>query len=185
MQISYDKETDALYIQLLEGDFQCRAVRVTDDIALDFAAGERPAGIEALASPRPEHPFPVVCKEVSVWQEPVRAGQPLAFTPHKLRLDGRVRKVTFQHRTENKSRFTVECDQAPIKCPIEVRCQAEPILGIEAVLREFAPRQNVAGDQQVLNRIPCDATLGVVRGEHHFPEEALHRPHFYGRRSLG
>ena len=32
MQISYDKEADALYIRLPEGDFQCRAVRVTDDI---------------------------------------------------------------------------------------------------------------------------------------------------------
>lgn len=29
MQISY-READALYIRLLEGDFQCRAVRVTD-----------------------------------------------------------------------------------------------------------------------------------------------------------
>jgi hypothetical protein len=34
MQINYDKAADALYIQLLEGDFQCRAVRVTNDIAL-------------------------------------------------------------------------------------------------------------------------------------------------------
>lgn len=32
MQMSFDKEADALYIRLLEGDFQCRVVRVTDDI---------------------------------------------------------------------------------------------------------------------------------------------------------
>jgi len=50
MQISYDKETDALYIRLLEGDFQCRTVRVTDEIALDFAAGEKIVGIEALGA---------------------------------------------------------------------------------------------------------------------------------------
>jgi uncharacterized protein YuzE len=48
MQISYDKEADALYIRLREGDFQCRNVRVTDDIALDFAAGEQLVGIEVL-----------------------------------------------------------------------------------------------------------------------------------------
>lgn len=48
MQISYDKDADALYIRLLEGEFQCRAVRVTDDIALDFAAGEQLVGIEVL-----------------------------------------------------------------------------------------------------------------------------------------
>ncbi len=50
MQISYDKEADALYIRLLEGEFQCRAVRVTDDISLDFAAGEQLVGIEVLGA---------------------------------------------------------------------------------------------------------------------------------------
>ena len=50
MQISYDKEADALYIRLLEGDFQCRVVRVTDDISLDFAAGEQLVGIEVLGA---------------------------------------------------------------------------------------------------------------------------------------
>ena len=50
MRISYDKEADAWYIRLLEGDFQCRTVRVTDDIALDFAAGERLVGIEVLGA---------------------------------------------------------------------------------------------------------------------------------------
>jgi len=50
MQIRYDKEADALYIQLLEGQFQCRPVRVTDDISLDFAAGEKIVGIEVLGA---------------------------------------------------------------------------------------------------------------------------------------
>jgi uncharacterized protein YuzE len=50
MRISYDKEADALYIQLLEGEFQCRVVRLTDDIALDFAAGEQLVGIEVLGA---------------------------------------------------------------------------------------------------------------------------------------
>jgi uncharacterized protein YuzE len=47
MQSSFDKEADALYIRLLEGDCQCRVVRVTDDISLDLAAGEQLVGIEA------------------------------------------------------------------------------------------------------------------------------------------
>jgi uncharacterized protein YuzE len=50
MRISYDKEADALYIQLLEGDFQCRPVRVRNDISLDFAAGEQLVGIEVLGA---------------------------------------------------------------------------------------------------------------------------------------
>ena len=50
MKISYDKEADALYIRLLEGDHQCRVVRLTSDIALDFAQGEMLVGIEVLGA---------------------------------------------------------------------------------------------------------------------------------------
>jgi uncharacterized protein YuzE len=50
MRISYDKDADALYIRLLEGEYQCRVVRLTDDIALDIAAGEKLVGIEILGA---------------------------------------------------------------------------------------------------------------------------------------
>jgi uncharacterized protein YuzE len=60
MDITYDREADALYIRLLAGEHQCRVVRLTDDIALDFAAGERLVGIEVLGASRlfktPENP---------------------------------------------------------------------------------------------------------------------------------
>lgn len=57
MRISYDREADALYIQLLEGEHECRVVRVTDEVALDFASGERLVGIEVLGASRLfEHP---------------------------------------------------------------------------------------------------------------------------------
>lgn len=52
MKITYDKEADALYIRLLEGSHECRVVRLTDDIALDFAAGEQLIGIEVLGASR-------------------------------------------------------------------------------------------------------------------------------------
>jgi uncharacterized protein YuzE len=35
---------------LLEGEFECRTVRVSDDISLDFAAGEKLVGIEVLGA---------------------------------------------------------------------------------------------------------------------------------------
>lgn len=50
MKITYDKEADAMYIRLLDGDYQCRVVRLTDDIAMDFAAGEKLVGIEVLGA---------------------------------------------------------------------------------------------------------------------------------------
>jgi uncharacterized protein YuzE len=60
MKVTYDKEADALYIRLLEGDYQCRVVRLTDDVALDFATGEKLVGIEVLGASRlfeePESP---------------------------------------------------------------------------------------------------------------------------------
>jgi len=52
VKITYDKEADALYILLLEGQYQCRVVRLTDDIALDFAVGEKLVGIEVLGASR-------------------------------------------------------------------------------------------------------------------------------------
>jgi len=52
VKITYDKEVDAMYIRLLEGDFQRRNVRLTDDVALDFASGEQLVGIEVLAASR-------------------------------------------------------------------------------------------------------------------------------------
>ena len=52
MKITYDKQADALYIRLLEGEYECRVVRLTDDIALDFAAGEQLVGIEVLGASR-------------------------------------------------------------------------------------------------------------------------------------
>lgn len=60
MKIEYDGEADAIYIRLQEGSFQCRNVRLTDDITLDFAAGEKVIGIEVLGASRlfekPESP---------------------------------------------------------------------------------------------------------------------------------
>ena len=52
MRIAYDKEADALYIHLLEGNHECRVVRLTDDVALDFAEGEKLVGIEVLGASR-------------------------------------------------------------------------------------------------------------------------------------
>ena len=52
MKLTYDRDADALYIRLLEGEFQCRVVRLTEDIALDFAHGEKLVGIEVLGASR-------------------------------------------------------------------------------------------------------------------------------------
>jgi uncharacterized protein YuzE len=58
--IAYDKDADALYIRLLEGRFECRTVRLTEDVTLDFSANERLVGIEVLGASRlfdtPESP---------------------------------------------------------------------------------------------------------------------------------
>jgi uncharacterized protein YuzE len=48
MRISYDSEVDALYIRLLEGDYQCRTLRLTDEVSLNIGPGEALVGIEIL-----------------------------------------------------------------------------------------------------------------------------------------
>ena len=48
MKISYDPDVDAIYIQLIAGDHECRTVRLSEDVALDFGPGEKLVGIEIL-----------------------------------------------------------------------------------------------------------------------------------------
>ena len=48
MRISYDSEVDALYIRLIEGEHECRTVRLNDEIALNIGPGEQLVGIEIL-----------------------------------------------------------------------------------------------------------------------------------------
>ncbi len=52
MRITFDRQADALYIRLLEGDHECRVVRLSEDISLDFAVGEKLVGIEVLGASR-------------------------------------------------------------------------------------------------------------------------------------
>lgn len=48
MKISYDPEVDALYIRLVEGDFECRTLRLNEDIALNIGPDEMLVGIEII-----------------------------------------------------------------------------------------------------------------------------------------
>jgi len=48
VKISYDPDVDAIYIQLIAGDHECRTVRLSEDVALDFGPGEKLVGIEIL-----------------------------------------------------------------------------------------------------------------------------------------
>ena len=48
MRISYDSEVDALYIRLVEGDQECRTLRLNEEIALNIGPEEVLVGIEIL-----------------------------------------------------------------------------------------------------------------------------------------
>lgn len=48
MKISYDSEIDALYIRLVEGNHECRTLRLTDEIVLNLGEGELLVGVEIL-----------------------------------------------------------------------------------------------------------------------------------------
>lgn len=55
MKISYDPEVDALYIQLLEGDYECRSMRLNDEVALNIGPNETLVGIEIVDAKRVFH----------------------------------------------------------------------------------------------------------------------------------
>jgi len=48
MKISYDPEVDALYIRLIEGKYECRTLRLNEEIALNIGPDEKLVGIEIL-----------------------------------------------------------------------------------------------------------------------------------------
>jgi uncharacterized protein YuzE len=48
MKISYDQESDALYIRLVDGHHECRTLCLSEEIALNIAADEVLIGIEIL-----------------------------------------------------------------------------------------------------------------------------------------
>jgi uncharacterized protein YuzE len=48
MRISYDSETDALCIRLLEGSYQCHTLRLTEEVSLNIGPGEELVGIQIL-----------------------------------------------------------------------------------------------------------------------------------------
>ena len=52
MQITYDEQADAVYIRLIEGPRECRNVCLTDEITLDFGAGDELVGIEIIDAKR-------------------------------------------------------------------------------------------------------------------------------------
>ena len=62
MKISYDPEVDALYIRLMEGPYECRTVRLNEEIALNIGPGETLVGIEILDARDERH---TVNKEIS------------------------------------------------------------------------------------------------------------------------
>ncbi len=48
MRMTYDSEVDALYIHLVEGEHQCRTVRINDQVSLNLGPGEVLVGVEIL-----------------------------------------------------------------------------------------------------------------------------------------
>jgi uncharacterized protein YuzE len=52
MKISYDAEVDALYIRLIEGEYECRTLRLNEEIALNIGPDEVLVGIEILDARR-------------------------------------------------------------------------------------------------------------------------------------
>jgi uncharacterized protein YuzE len=50
MKIRYDKVYDILYIELQSGVYECRTIRLTDDIALNMGPDEKLVGIEIMSA---------------------------------------------------------------------------------------------------------------------------------------
>ena len=61
MKIKYDPKVDAAYVSFKKGPLEVTTMRITEDIAIDFGAGEEIVGIEILEASKhlelsPQHP---------------------------------------------------------------------------------------------------------------------------------
>jgi uncharacterized protein YuzE len=52
MRITYDEQTDAMYIRLVDRPCECRNVRLSDEVTLDLGPNELLVGIEVLDAKR-------------------------------------------------------------------------------------------------------------------------------------
>ncbi len=48
MKITYDPAVDAMYIKLIDGEHECRTLRLNNEISLNIGEGEKLVGIEIL-----------------------------------------------------------------------------------------------------------------------------------------
>ena len=48
MRIQYDPQADAVYIRLLDGEYECRTLRLNEEVALNLGPGEELVGIEIV-----------------------------------------------------------------------------------------------------------------------------------------
>ena len=93
-----------------------------------------------------------------------------------------VRKVALYFTADYQLQIFIERNQALVKCFIEVGSEAETVGGVDTVLGELAPRENVAGYEQFRNRIACYAACPLVSRENGLPKEPLHCSDLHGSR---
>ena len=48
MKIKYDEKYDTMYIELIPGNYECRTIRLSEEISLNIGPGEILIGIEIL-----------------------------------------------------------------------------------------------------------------------------------------
>ena len=48
MKIKYDRDVDAIYIDIIEGKKSVKTILLSEDVALDFSGNEELVGIEIL-----------------------------------------------------------------------------------------------------------------------------------------
>jgi hypothetical protein len=96
---------------------------------------------------------PMVIEELGTRRKPFRAPDRSTLALEELALDGFVREIGSEYRADDQPEAAVEADQSPVEGFVEVRHETQAVARVQPLLGELAPWQNVAGDEQVFDRI--------------------------------
>lgn len=100
------------------------------------------------------------------------------FKRNKVLFKRRLREKLTKSFAQDDIQALIKCDKPSIKCRVVKRRETKAILWIQTFGRKFAPRLDMASNEQTGDIDSADATTNIVSIENRLPEELLPAPCF-------
>jgi len=123
--------------------------------------------------------FAVIAKEFRIWFcKFVGQANWFAFKRDKVLFKCGLREKLTEALAQDDIQTLVERDKSGVKCGVVKRRETKTISRIQTLDRKFAPRFNVARNQQAWNIDAADTAANIISIENRLPEELLSATNF-------